>query len=984
MLKKVLAVAVFAIFISCTKDKTIKETQTIKLSCLRLDSIVKNTVSDTLILKETLLSAYTIARTTPSRYHDSLITIVSQWMGTLLTPHKKCQEARFYYTNGLHFWSRHAPAHDFMRAKLYWLIGLSYRTEEDFKTALIFYDSVKLTPHDTASWSLKTQNFISIADCYRLLKNLKSAEYFYHEAIPLMKKYFQNRKKIEFYNHYCSFLRETKQYPLAIDAGQESIKLFQSSVTKNTKEDSLFLGHTYYYIAYTYDNAADYKLSETYYLKALTIYKQLNNMENYRRCLTNMGVMYRYDKRFDDAERVLTEGILSINKEKQTDFNVVRKGKLFINRSEVFLDRKEYKKALLDHDSAIYYLTLYDKRASLTTLLMSNRRSLISVYGDKAKIYAIYAQNGLDTEGYQKALKFTQQITELADDIRADYFSDEAKLTLANDIKPALEKAIGVCQKLYQKTKDKQYLEKAFGFVEYSRGMVLYETTRLDNHLPPALKAESDALKKREGELIAKNDVEKLQAYLHDKRLFREKIKALNRNLMASVSDLQKKMMLNNQTALIEYFVGDSSIFVFSLLHNDLILNELPKTKDFERQIEALRTEITEHKAVHDATNFEAQSYALYAYLLKQTLDTLPKNIHQLIIAPDGVLNYLPFEALVSNVGFGMSDVSNGKNKENVQGSNKEKSSKNSSFIIHHSSLKKNSSVNKSFLKSKFLLLDYTISYAYSANLLLEQRGMKKDAREVFGGFASKYADKDTTFAYVSETRAALTRAGAYELKGTKEEVNQISALIGGKPFLNEFSTEGVFKKEANRYKILHFAMHSLTDDKDASLSRLLFTLTPQDTTNDNDLTAAELQTMHLNADLAVLSACNTGFGTLNKGEGVMSLARAFFYAGVPSTVTSLWEVDDSKTRDIMVEFYKNLKKGLAKDEALRQAKITYLDNMTESGTANPYFWAGFVPIGNMNAMDLSEKRPLSIWGILAGLLAFSGLVIWFWKKKKA
>jgi CHAT domain-containing protein len=991
MLKKIPFIVILAIFISCSKDKTEKETEVIKLSCLRLDSMVKNAVVDTLILKETLLSAYTLANITSSQNHDSLIALVSQLMGTQLTLSKKCQEARFYYNNGLHFWSRNAHKNNFICAKFYWLIGLSYRTEENFKTALIFYDSVKLTPEDSVSWSLKTQNFISIADCYRLLKNLKSAEYFYHEAIPLMKIYFPNRKKIEFYNHYCSFLRETKQYQLAVNAGQESVKLFASSVGKTTKEDTLLLANTYYYIAYTYDNATEYTRSEQYYLKALAIYKQLNNMENYRRCLTNMGVMYRYDKRFDKAEQVLNEGILSIDKEKQTDFNVVRKGKLFINRSEIFLDKKEYQKALSDHDSAIYYLTLYDKRASLTTLLMSNRRSLLSVYGDKAKIYALYAENDSDTEGYQKVLKYTQEIIKISDDIRADYFSDEAKLTLANDIKPALEKAINVCQKLYLKTKDKQYLEQAFGFVEYSRSMVLFENARLDNQLPLELKKENDELKKKEAALIAKNNVEDLQNYLRLKRQFREKIKALNRNQLATINDLQLALIKDDKTALIEFFVGDSSIFIFTLIKNDLKLMGLNKAKDFDKQIENLRNEITQVHPVRNAEVFEKQSKNIYNYLLINTIAQLPSTVNQLIMAPDGVLNYLPFDILIKedpsvNIGFGMSDVGNSEdsktlinNKKNKINSelNSVKSSKDSPFTISHLPL------NNSFKKSAFLINNYQISYAYSANLLLEQKRIKKEhAPELFAGFAAKYENKDTSFAIADVSRAVLTRDGAYELKGANEEVKVISDLVGGKAYVNEFATEGVFKKEANRYKILHFAMHSLTDDKDPSFSKLLFTLTPKDTTNDNDLTAAELYATSLNADLAVLSACNTGFGTLNKGEGVMSLARAFTYAGVPSTVTSLWKVPDMTTREIMVDFYKNLKLGMTKDAALRQAKLTYLENAPESIAANPYFWAGFVPMGNMEAMDFSEKRPLNIWGILTGFVGLSGIGFWLYKKR--
>ena len=140
---------------------------------------------------------------------------------------------------------------------------------------------------------------------------------------------------------------------------------------------------------------------------------------------------------------------------------------------------------------------------------------------------------------------------------------------------------------------------------------------------------------------------------------------------------------------------------------------------------------------------------------------------------------------------------------------------------------------------------------------------------------------------------------------------------------------------------------------------------------------------MPLNADLAVLSACNTGFGVLRKGEGVMSIARAFTYAGVPATVTSLWSAPDRETSDIMVAFYKNLQKGLSRDAALRQAKLTFLDNASRSKEANPYFWAAFVPIGNMETIDVEKKDPLSIWGILAGLTGVLGLGVWFWKRKK-
>lgn len=100
----------------------------------------------------------------------------------------------------------------------------------------------------------------------------------------------------------------------------------------------------------------------------------------------------------------------------------------------------------------------------------------------------------------------------------------------------------------------------------------------------------------------------------------------------------------------------------------------------------------------------------------------------------------------------------------------------------------------------------------------------------------------------------------------------------------------------------------TLTDDANPQMSKLLFTYNKSDSLEDNDLLASEIYAMHLNADLAVLSACETGYGKINRGEGVMSLSRAFTYAGVNATVMSLWQVDDRTTSEIMLYFYENLK----------------------------------------------------------------------------
>jgi CHAT domain-containing protein len=105
-----------------------------------------------------------------------------------------------------------------------------------------------------------------------------------------------------------------------------------------------------------------------------------------------------------------------------------------------------------------------------------------------------------------------------------------------------------------------------------------------------------------------------------------------------------------------------------------------------------------------------------------------------------------------------------------------------------------------------------------------------------------------------------------------------------------------------------------------------------------------EIFNMKLNADLVVLSACETGLGKDVKGEGLIGLTRAFLYAGTPSVVVSLWKVEDRSTADLMVRFYRHLKGGkLSKAEALRQAQ---LELIREGKFTHPYHWAPFVLVG--------------------------------------
>jgi CHAT domain-containing protein len=135
---------------------------------------------------------------------------------------------------------------------------------------------------------------------------------------------------------------------------------------------------------------------------------------------------------------------------------------------------------------------------------------------------------------------------------------------------------------------------------------------------------------------------------------------------------------------------------------------------------------------------------------------------------------------------------------------------------------------------------------------------------------------------------------------------------------------------------------------------------------------------MKLNANLVVLSACNTGIGTLTDGEGMMSLSTGFAYAGVNSVVSTLWGVNDKSTADLMKKFYERLFNAEKKPEALRNARLDYLDEADQL-FAHPFYWAGFIAIGN--------TQPIAgaggFWRTSLILLALAGISIAVWMYMK-
>ena len=202
---------------------------------------------------------------------------------------------------------------------------------------------------------------------------------------------------------------------------------------------------------------------------------------------------------------------------------------------------------------------------------------------------------------------------------------------------------------------------------------------------------------------------------------------------------------------------------------------------------------------------------------------------------------------------------------------------------------------------------------------------------------------------------------------GAVNEVNEITKIYHGKRFIGDNATESNFKKDAAKYDIIHMAMHTALNDKNPMYSELIFSA-PDNKKEDGLLHTFEIYGMKIPANLVVLSGCNTGAGQVHQGEGILSLARSFVYAGSASLILTQWSVADKASSILMNSFYENLSKKETKDVALQQAKLSYLQN-TDPLKSHPFYWAAYENFGDTRPIYYRSKNEYIIIGFFSLLM---------------
>lgn len=409
----------------------------------------------------------------------------------------------------------------------------------------------------------------------------------------------------------------------------------------------------------------------------------------------------------------------------------------------------------------------------------------------------------------------------------------------------------------------------------------------------------------------------------------------------------QTQGLLDAQTAMLAYSVTNEYVFVFLVTASSF---DAERLKVSPRVLTTRVQNYVDLIARGDQSGWQYASERLYSELLAPLRTRLPDEINRLVIIPDGVLHYLPFETLQS--------VENKQPTINDAG-------------LHR--------------QASFLLQEFSISYAPSATVLAELSVTQRSR------VATERADllmiADPAFDTGRRSQAGPRNAADYAQVLYDDEGLEVTPIPfagaeawgieqyggpGSRAYTGREASEGRIKaSKLDSFRIIHFATHALISERKPERSALVLASSEGDG-EDGFLQAREIYRLKLASDLLVLSACETARGQILGGEGTQGLAQAFFYAGTQSVVASLWKVNDEETAAFMEVFYHHLAGGKSKVDALRAAKL----DMIRRGTPNSVrYWASFILIG-----EPARSVPISDHGSRARydpwLLVFPGLVL--------
>lgn len=878
-------------------------------------------------------------------YHDCdpVVATVYYNMGMLFHRRGLYYEALQYYAQTLSIWEETLDPNDTGFAGLYNNIGVCHQYRGDFQQArillekardILLYNYGPNHPEVATATNNLGLNFVELGDYNRALIYFQSAMRIREEKLgpghPLV---------ATVYNNIGNCYRHRKDYPTAFIWLKKALGIRLEHYGTNDHTD---VADSYNDLGLFYENTYQYDQALLHFRKALEIsLRQLGpDHPLVADAHARIGQVFLLTKQYSKALYHFHEALR------------IREMRFGVQHPEVRQLYAQLASCYPDHTAEA--LALCDKALSGLENAHTQALTALMAHAVKSKILLSAYHQSNDAAYLLQADTCLQNAQQWFDRSRFSFREAGSKQLLYDRFFNLFEMGMEVYYQLQQRFPEMPWIDRALQIQEKSRNVLLQEALQLSqaeafSGLPDSLLQQERTLRLDIAyyeQLYLQNETDLLRKQLFQTRQqYYQLLDSIRAHYPAyfqlrygfQTPDIKqlRSGMLENGTCLLSYFWGEQHLYLLLVDADTSVLIQLDNPVRIAALVADLRGQILPFDPLLMASDQACHDYAQTAWLLYQSLlePVAPlirgKKLH---IIPDGPLSALPFEALLPEI------------PDHIKGW------KSLPYLIHQ----------------------YPINYSFSTGLMRSELSSRRKAKKTFLGVAPDFPERLDSLSGMPLSISLMP------LQVNQSEVANIHKLLGGRALLGSQATSSQFVLHAPDYRILHLATHALANDSLGAFSLLAFSAEE----SPEYLLVRDLYNLSLNAELVVLSACETALGEWQRGEGMISLARGFFYAGTRSLLTTLWTVDDEQTAAIMLNYYQYLQQGNSKDQALRLAKTDYLK--ANSALRNhPYYWASFIPMGDSAPLKLTQPYGWLPW-LSIGLVGLLLGLIWRQRKRPA
>ena len=578
------------------------------------------------------------------------------------------------------------------------------------------------------------------------------------------------------------------------------------------------------------------------------------------------------------------------------------------------------------------------------SIVILSKPLLFDIIKEKAKaLNSYYKRDNSNIELLKKSYETFYLGTNLLEIIRLEMTEEGSKFLLSNKSKELYNEFINVAYNLYTLDLGNAYKQSLFDIIEMSKSSVLRDQIKekfaiQNSNIPVHLIEKEKTLAKelayystlskkiKTNNLNITDSMDSMHikskafqlSYEYDTLLNyfeKEYFTYKNSKVIESYTVEQIQRQLDSIEIVVNYYIGNNKLYIITIDKENYYITSSTINSNFEDIVYNFYKSIKKYNSSGFITNGDK----LYKTLIEPIEDIII-NKERLFFIPNDYLYYIPFEAIFKNRDVNLKAFS--------------------------------------YQSLDYLILDFEISYYHTASLWYKNRkiNLKDSLREPsFVGFAPVFSEDSElnamNYSFENSFRAIETNGKMFaSLPYSEKEISSIQSQFNNlglksKIFLYKEASKSNFKKNIKGYKYIHVATHGFSNDKSPELSGLAFSSISEipQVLDNGILYSGEMYNLSLDADLVVLSTCESGVGKLIAGEGLVAIIRGFINSGVPNIVFSLWKVPDQMTCEFMNIFYKNILNGDTYSKSLRTVKVDMIKN---SKNVMPRFWSSFILFG--------------------------------------